>query len=489
MNTTAAELNDSRDLEHLACAAPFVFLLVAAADGTVDKKELKRFSQLMADEEYAILAAVMVQAGLPIEQLLAACQKRLADPVNELMSLGQVIDNRLPGDTARQFKAALLKLGHAIAQASGGFFGFGKKMDEKEAAMLALIIAAFSQSGASESEAQAQGGEAVLNDELFPALKPAEWVKSARGHVAMQNIFLTDEIRDDEPVVGYVHDNPQTVAFVPSGSIGDALSIAQLHQHAMDNLERRLAAVNWEELSFDAEIAGFGTVGGLVLAGDYFASEALLSESIMKKAHERLNSAMLMAIAPQRGELFVTQLISEEDPEPERVVYAQFAIKKFFKAEQAPISPNVFIVRNGKVVGHISGMEDIIAQARSMAEAELKKEAELLDHRAQLKGVAGNTALEITVTAHCIETMYLNLQHAIRNYTQAASQESSFNGSVNVVVTVTDSGVKPDDHNTVVAELNALSQFLTEQFASLNMKGSDGSPVSVACEVEFAAAA
>ena len=489
MNTSAAESNDSRDLEHLACAAPFVFLLVAAADGSIDKKELKRFSQLMAEEEYAILAAMMVQAGIPIEQLLAACKERLADPVNELMSLGQIIDDRLPADAALQFKAALLKFGHAIAKSSGGFLGFGRKVDKQEAAMLALIVAAFSQSGASAAEPQAEGGKAVLNDELFPALKPADWVTNARGHVALQSIFLGNEIKDNEPVVGYVHDNPQTVTFVPSDSVGDQLTITDIHKHAMDNLERRLAAVNWEELSFDTDIEGLGTIGGLVLTGDYFASEAILSESLMKKAHQQLDSAMLMAIAPQRGELFVTQLVSEENPERERIIFAQFAIKKFFKADQAPISPNVFIVRNGKIVGTIGGMEQIIAEARNMAEAEQKQEAALLEHGGRLKGNQDDTALEISVKAHCVETMYQNLQHIIRHYVQAVTKEASFNGSVDVVVTVEDSILKPDDRDTFGAELNNMCQFLTEQFAALNMKGSNGSPVTVACQVEVVATA
>ena len=489
MNTNAAESDDSRDLEHLACAAPFVFLLVAAADGSIDKKELKRFSQLMAEEEYAILAAVMTQSGLGIEQLLAACKNRLADPVNELMSLGQIIDNRLPTDTALEFKAALLKFGHAIAQSSGGFLGFGRKVDKQEAAVLALIVAAFSQSGASAAETQTEGGEAVLNDELFPALKPAEWVANARGHVAMQSIYLSDEIKDNEPAVGYVHDNPQTVAFVPTSSVDEQSTIADIHKHAMDNLERRLAGVNWAELSFDTGAEDLGTVGGLVLTGDYFASEAILSESLMKKAHQQLNSAMLMAIAPQRGELFVTQLVSEEDPEPERVIFAQFAIKKFFNADQAPISPNVFILRNGKIVGTIGGMEQIIAEARSMAEAEREQEEALLEHDGKLKGNESDTALEISVKAHCAETMFKNLQHVIRQYVQAVTEQASFNGSVNVFVRIEDALLEPNDHDTVGAELNNLCQFLTEQFAALNLKGNNGSPVTVACQVEVVATA
>ncbi len=489
MNTSAAESSDSRDLEHLACAAPFVFLLVAAADGTIDKKELKRFSQLMSEEEYGILAAVMNQAGWSMEELLAACKQRLQDPVNELMALGQVIDKRLPGDTAVQFKAALLKLGHAIAQASGGFLGFGKKIDKQEATMLALIVAAFSQGTAGESaEADSTSGS-VLNDELFPALKPAEWVSNARGQVAMQSIYLSDEIKDDEPVVGYVHDNPQTVAFIPAASINDEASLADIHQHAMANLERRLADAEWQELSYDINAEGIGTVEGLVLTGDYFSSEAILSESLMKKAHEVLDSAMVMAIVPQRGELFVTQLMSETNAEAERIIFAQFAIKKFFNPEQAPIAPNVFIIRNGKIVGNIGGMEDIIAKAREMAEEEQQQEDALLEHTGKLKGTETDVGLEIAVTAHCVETMYRNLQHVIREYVQAVTQQPSFNGNVSVAVEMQDSALGTRTEEEVHVMLQDMCSFLTDQFASLNLKASQGSPVTIGCQVEVKAAA
>jgi len=490
--TSAAESDDSRDLEHLACAAPFVFLLVAAADGSIDKKELKRFSQIMAQEEYRILAAVMSQAGLSFEQLLAACKERLQDPVNELMALGQVSEQRRPADTAIQFKAALLKLGHAIAQASGGFLGFGKKIDKHEAAMLALIVAAFSLSGGSEGGLQAAPAntpEGVLNDELFPALKPPEWVVGARDHVVMQSLYLSDDIKDNEPVIGYVHDNPQTVAFVSADSIGDELSLADIHQHAMANLERRLDSAQWEELSFNAGVEGLGTINGLVLTGDYFSSEAILAESLMKKAHQQLNSAMLMAIVPQRGELFVTNLISEENPERERIIFAEFAIKKFFNPEQAPISPNVFIIRNGKIVGNIGGMEQIIAEARKMAENEQQQEDTLLEHRGQLTGTEDEAALEILVKAHCVETMFKNLQHVIRDYVQSVTQQAHFNGNVNVLVVVDDSTVSNNDHEQVSGELGIMCQFLTDQFASLHIEASKGSPVTVGYQVEVAAAA
>ena len=70
MTTSTAESAESGDVEILATAAPFVFLLVAAADGKVDKKELKQFSRLLADERFSILAGAMASAGAPIEQLL-----------------------------------------------------------------------------------------------------------------------------------------------------------------------------------------------------------------------------------------------------------------------------------------------------------------------------------------------------------------------------------------------------------------------------------
>ena len=329
----------------------------------------------------------------------------------------------------------------------------------------------------------------VLNDELFPALKPAEWVAEARDHVALQGIYLSEEIKDHEPAIGYVHDNPQTVAFVPSNTLSEQLSIADVHDHAMNNLERRLASIEWQELSFDPRVPDLDTITGLVLVGDYFTSEAILSETIMKKAHDMLNSAMVMAIVPQRGELFVSPLVSEENPEYERVVFAQFAIKKFFNPEQAPISPNVFILRNGKIVGNIGGMEEIIDKAREMAEAEQQQEAALLEHNGKLTGNEEGAALAISVNAHCVETMNRNLQHVIRHYVQAVLEESSFDGNVHVAVKLVDPAVDAGQHDAVQLDLNSMAQFLTDQFAALNFTGRNGSPVTVNSTLEPAASA
>ena len=277
-----------------------------------------------------------------------------------------------------------------------------------------------------------------MTDELFPALKTAEWAEGARGHVVMQSVYLSDEYKDNEPVVGYVHDKPQTVMFVPADTLGDELSLQQVHEHAMGNLERCLATLEWQDLTFDAGVDGLGSINGLVLAGEYFASEGLLSEAMLKKAHERLNSAMLMAIVPQRGELFVTNLVSQEQPEREPIMFAEFAIKRFFNSEQAPISPNVFIIRNGKIVGNVGGMEAIIESAKKMAQSEQAQEDALLEHEARLKGTTDAAALEISVKAHCVETMLKNLQHVIRDYAQTVMKNDGFDGTINVSVALHD---------------------------------------------------
>lgn len=50
-----------------------------------------------------------------------------------------IVDARLPAEPARAFKLALLQLGHEIASASGGFFGFGAKVGTQEKAALAAV--------------------------------------------------------------------------------------------------------------------------------------------------------------------------------------------------------------------------------------------------------------------------------------------------------------------------------------------------------------
>ncbi len=123
--------------------APFlIFFLVAAADGKVDKKELTEFIKVLSNPELledALMNRVITNIINDIPTMIADMASRELDYISELGILQNIADNNLSEDEANQFKISLFRIGKNIAEASGGFFGFGSKISKEEKAALAAI--------------------------------------------------------------------------------------------------------------------------------------------------------------------------------------------------------------------------------------------------------------------------------------------------------------------------------------------------------------
>ncbi len=95
-----------------------VFLLVSAADGTIDRREIGRFESLLLSSSYGDLIAVMQHARLSLADSLRQLTENHIDYLAELQHIAQVLDSRLPAPAARQIKNQLYDLGSCIAASS-----------------------------------------------------------------------------------------------------------------------------------------------------------------------------------------------------------------------------------------------------------------------------------------------------------------------------------------------------------------------------------
>jgi hypothetical protein len=125
--------------------APFVvFILVAGADGTVDQGELRALPgglRTLAQETTILGEAVEVAMQADAEETLRLVRGMgLSGWVTTLSAVRVAIDDVLDPRAANAEKQALFALGHMIADASGGFMGFGR-VDADEKRALALIAA------------------------------------------------------------------------------------------------------------------------------------------------------------------------------------------------------------------------------------------------------------------------------------------------------------------------------------------------------------
>jgi len=474
---------------HLAKAPVLIFLLVAAADGHIDKKEIKQFKKILRDPTYRLLFSAMQEAeSNPMDVMLAIKNDGIL-PSEELHLIRGILD-ALEEPVGTLYRKLLYQLGKSIAEASGGFLGiFGNKISQAESQALSSIatILGLEEEELNNHSSQEHKADAVqpqytqlsqLPDHLFPVLKTQSWSNNTKDHVAMSHIFQDAHQVKDEPVIGYAFDSPTTLTFLNLADIGEEVTLDSVHQKALENLENRLNLNSWQQHSVPINEEG-EDVKGLVLKGDYFSSEAMLSETILNHAHEALDSDLLMVIAPCRGELYVSSLMSEEKTEPERVIYAGAALSNFFFSEQAPISPNVWIAKKGKIVGHVSGMEEIISIAEKHAEKQAQDEEEKLIHSVTTFESDLGLGINLDIVAHDIDVMLKNLQHVIRGYAQNYLAEENFTGDISVSIDLQDENFDNQMLDDLSQEMDNMFQFLNEQFENLRSQGAFAADVQL----------
>ncbi|HAG94237.1 MAG: hypothetical protein CMK83_19905 [Pseudomonadales bacterium] len=131
----AGPLSDD-DIKLLAYAPIAVFCIVAAADGSIDKKEVKAFQVellkgIITDSE--LMQKVMVHVVSDFEGMIGAFLKQEVDAKEKLEQILRVLDGKLSAEESHKFKVSMLSIGKSVAEASGGFLGmFGSKISKEE---------------------------------------------------------------------------------------------------------------------------------------------------------------------------------------------------------------------------------------------------------------------------------------------------------------------------------------------------------------------
>ncbi len=469
----SAETSLSEEARATIGTAPaLVFLLVAAADGDIDRKELKTFQKLIASNDYQVLLAMMMQAGSSPGEIVQGILASERPPLEQLAAVSQAIDEGLPPESAQAVKVMLLALAKSIAEASGGLLGlFGKKISEEETAALAVIAHTL---GLLRPAGDAPAGRAGATelaagpDNLYPLLKASDWAEQAKGTVLLRSVYGDEELAPGEPVVAYAIDTPTSVQFVNADELADSLTADALHEGALANLEKRLSSEGeWCELEEDLSAHGLGVVKGVVYCGDFYCAEALLSRAVLMQAHERLGCALLMVSVPERGKLFATELASQDRPEPEKAAFMQYAVKHFFNSNEAPIGPTVWIARTGKVVGQVEGMEGIIESAERIAREDREEEDGKLVCTARKTAPEGAFGVHLDVVTQDVDVMLKRLQHVVRELADNARSDEAFNWQIHVNLSIEDPDYDAASEPELRAMMDDMFAFLTEQLRAI----------------------
>lgn len=158
------------EFEALVRLPAWLFLLVAAADGTVDAKERETFDRLVIGRSLGMMPTAspllkdvfQTLVGRGIDETVAACRALGIRGVFDELELAQAaLRAELSEAEYEAFTVELLGDGALVAGASGGFLGlFGPKVSQQEADVLGLVFRIFSRPASPERPRRA--GRAVV---------------------------------------------------------------------------------------------------------------------------------------------------------------------------------------------------------------------------------------------------------------------------------------------------------------------------------------
>jgi hypothetical protein len=130
-------------IERCAQAPAVIFMLVAAADGSVERKEVEAFKQHMstsAESGIALLTALAAASLKTFEETLQQITQSGTDPLAFLRETGELMDAQL-GEASKPLKSWLVSLALAVAKTNAEGW-FSKKLRPAEQKAVHAIAAA-----------------------------------------------------------------------------------------------------------------------------------------------------------------------------------------------------------------------------------------------------------------------------------------------------------------------------------------------------------
>ena len=121
------------EVDVLASSVAVISVMVACADGTIDKKEEKVILKWIKQKQKKDVFWSDFKS-LEIDWQQAHSEATEIDTY--LSSLTEILNQLADGN---KIKRDLLDLAHLVASASGGFLGLGNKIDEDESMVIDLI--------------------------------------------------------------------------------------------------------------------------------------------------------------------------------------------------------------------------------------------------------------------------------------------------------------------------------------------------------------
>lgn len=141
-NAKFQEKFTAEEWNNLVCAPINVFCLVAASDGSVDKKEFIAFAKMLLGlkhYDHELIKGVYAATVENIEEKFNIVVKNLDQVMPNVKKIRSILKGKVEDKIADEFCKSLLFVAVKIASASGGFLGFGSKISKEEKEMLVRV--------------------------------------------------------------------------------------------------------------------------------------------------------------------------------------------------------------------------------------------------------------------------------------------------------------------------------------------------------------
>lgn len=122
----------------------WIFTIIAAVDGKVEKKEVMALAKELADApafRSELAREVFLNVGLNFDSVWPAYQLDTRNPLAGLFETRQILETKLSSADAEGFKRVLLFIGMKVLEAdSKGFLGIKKEKKKEKAALVLAAV-------------------------------------------------------------------------------------------------------------------------------------------------------------------------------------------------------------------------------------------------------------------------------------------------------------------------------------------------------------
>lgn len=301
---------------------------------------------------------------------------------------------------------------------------------------------------------------------ILPSLKPHDW--PARAYALSRPLVAIQGV-PHVPWVGYGYNHAYSFEFLSRESFpngGPEEHIRMIEQAALRNLRQR--PVTWKLESVRLGI--FRRLPLLICSDDFLAAEHILDPRAMLQAAEMLKTRRLAVGVPSRGVLVATRA-----PLPKKLMrqFSAMVAAQFYTPRAAAISPTVFVVEDGQIIGAITGQEQA---GQRMAQEEERRAAEVyINAVISADRATGKETLHLLTGSSDLERLTAAVLQAFVQGAEQMSQRADFSGLVRVVLIPEMMPTSAD----LQENIERLQQHLRGVVEDLGLRAPSGGPIQV----------